>query len=159
MLFREVKRLGGTSVVLSTNVELRQDGIPYASRRAPDDPGVAVYFTRGKRQLVFCCDRWDKVEDNLWAVTKTIDAIRGIERWGSGDMVEAAFSGFQALAAPPTAPWWAILGVQPHYPTETIAATFTALARVHHPDRGGDGTRMAEINAAYEAFKRERGIA
>ena len=43
-LFDEIRRLGGSVPVLSTNVELRRDGLPYASRPEPDDSGAAVYF-------------------------------------------------------------------------------------------------------------------
>ena len=74
-LLRELKRLGAKGVVLSTNIELRQDGLPYAGRRQPDDVGVAVYFTHKGRQVCFACDRWDKIEDNIRAVTKTVEAI------------------------------------------------------------------------------------
>ncbi len=31
-------------VVISTNVELRMDGLPRSNRRPPEDSGVAVYF-------------------------------------------------------------------------------------------------------------------
>ena len=41
-LIWELKRLGARGMVLSTNVELRQDGLPYSNRRRPEDPGVAV---------------------------------------------------------------------------------------------------------------------
>jgi len=33
------------SIVISTNIKVRLDGLPYSSQHAPDDPGVAVYFT------------------------------------------------------------------------------------------------------------------
>jgi hypothetical protein len=31
--------------------------------------------------MCFACDRWDSVGDNVYAITKTIKALRGIERW------------------------------------------------------------------------------
>jgi hypothetical protein len=71
--------------------------LPYAKYKTPDDPGVAVYFELNGRSQVFACDKWDRVEDNLQAIRKTIEAIRGIERWGSSEMLNRIYKGFQAL--------------------------------------------------------------
>lgn len=79
-LFREIKLLGGTYVVLSSNLSLRRDGIPLAGQRQPTDKGVAVYFMRRGKQMAFSCDRWDKIEDNTRAVAKTIEAVRPSDR-------------------------------------------------------------------------------
>jgi hypothetical protein len=38
--------------------------------------------------MCLACDRWDKVQDNIYAIAMTIEPLRGIERWGSGSMVE-----------------------------------------------------------------------
>lgn len=67
------------SIVISTNMPLRNDGYPSASARAPSDPGVAVYFERKKKQVCFACDKYDAVWKNLRAIQKTIEALRGIE--------------------------------------------------------------------------------
>lgn len=158
-LFRELKRLGARSVVLSTNIELRQDGLPYANRRQPDDVGVAVYFMHKNRQVCFACDRWDRIEDNIRAVCKTVEAIRGIERWGTGDMVEAAFTGFAALPPNPhKRPWQDVLGVSSFATTERVRDAYRQLVMQHHPDRGGDTAKMAEINAAWDEFCKARNV-
>lgn len=160
-LFNELRMLGAKAVVLSSNLKLRQDGLPMANQSQPWDPGVAVYFTYKGKQVCFACDRWNKVEDNMQAVRHTIDALRGIARWGTGDMVDAAFSGFKALpyesiiTAPP---WWNVLGVESHTESEVVQARYRQLAMKHHPDRGGDQDLMSRINAAYESFKQERGV-
>lgn len=153
LLMREVRLLGGQKVILSTNIPLRNDGLPYANRTKIQDPGVAVYFTYKQKSMVFACDRWDRIEDNMRAVLKTIEAIRGIERWGASDMMERAFTGFMALAAPKTA-WWEILGIPQGSGPEAIKNAYRALSMIHHPDRGGDPAMMAKINEAYrEASK------
>jgi glycine/D-amino acid oxidase-like deaminating enzyme len=161
-LFHELELLKATRVVLSTNLKLRLDGLPMSGQRQPDDPGAAVYFHKGgtanNRQLCFACDRWDRVEDNIVAIAKTIEAIRGIDRWGTGDMVQAAFTGFQALPAPPvvtaTQAWWDVLGLPADSPKQTVEDRYTELARKYHPDRGGDPAKMAEVNAAIEDFRK-----
>lgn len=152
-LFAEVRRLGAKSVVLSTNIALRNDGIPYANQRQPDDTGVALYFIdkRGGRKC-FACDRWRKIEDNMHAIEMTIAALRGIERWGSGEDMEAAFSGFAALP-PSKRPWWEVLGVAHDARLDKAEQAYRVLSNIHHPDRGGDPKRMAEINAAFDDAK------
>ena len=69
--------LGAQRIVISTNAELRQDGFPYSNRRAPEDVGVAVYFTLEGRPYVLPCDKWERVADNLAAIAKHVEAKRG----------------------------------------------------------------------------------
>lgn len=147
-------------MILSTNVELRNDGLPYSGRRTPDDPGVAVFFRRKGKDLAFACDRWQAVEENMRAIADAIECIRMIERRGTGEMVDAAFDGFAALPAARTAvrKWWDVFGCQAHTPSDKVRERFRNLVLKHHPDRGGTGEEMAELNAAWEEFRRERGL-
>ena len=150
-LFAELRRLGATGIVLSTNIELRQDGLPYSNRRIPADPGVSVYFQYKKRPMVFACDQWRSPEENVRAICKTIEAIRGIERWGASDMLERAFSGFQALPQPETKKHWTeVLSLKSTASVEQITERMRELALKNHPDRGGDTHKMADINNAYQ---------
>ena len=107
-IVREVQLLVGKysklDVIISTNIPLRRDGLPLANYRTVDDTGVAVYFTYKKRQMCFACDRWLKIEDNMQAICKTIEALRGVARWGTGDMMEAAFTDLGHKA--PASCWW-----------------------------------------------------
>jgi hypothetical protein len=150
---RELRLLRARAVVLSTNVALRRDGLPLAGQRSPADSGVAVYFQSGGRPLCFACDRWAKVEDNLWAVAKTIDALRGIARWGTGDMVETAFAGFQALpAAAAGPPWHEVLGVDPGAAAAEVAEAIRRATLTRHPDRGGSPAAWHELQEALAAL-------
>jgi hypothetical protein len=150
-LLNELKLLRASRVIISTNVPLRRDGLPLAGQPQPKDPGVAVYFTRNGRQLCFACDRWDKVEDNLWAVAKTIDALRGVARWGTGDMIEAAFKGFRAL--PAAKPWHVVLGVPETATAEQIEEAYHRELRRRHPDTGGSADAFNELTAAMQQVK------
>lgn len=143
----EVERLGGSQLVITTNIELRRDGLPRSDRGAPRDPGVAVYFTYRKKSKCFACDRWESVGENIRAIGQTIGALRGIERWGSGSMIEQAMQGFTALPAPEQP--WQVLECAHDATAAAIEAAYKRLAARWHPDRpGGDPDRMARINSA-----------
>ena len=159
-LREEIRRLGGQYAILSTNIPLRQDGQPYANTRQPEDPGVAVYFTRKGKQMVFACDRWDRVVDNIIAIQKTIEALRGIERWGTGEMMEQAVNAFQALPPAAKGPrhWREVLNLPSQHASLTdVENQYRHLARVHHPDAGGNGDAMAELNHARDEARRALG--
>ena len=51
-LLVELKRLNATNIVISSNVETRQDGLPYARSKEPDDPGVARTGVRRHREAM-----------------------------------------------------------------------------------------------------------
>ena len=157
-LAAELQRLGAREVILSTNVPLRNDGMPYASARPPEDPGAAVYFTYKKNKMCFACDRWDRVQDNIQAIRHTIAALRGVARWGTGDMMEAAFKGFTALPAPSAIrTWWEVLGILPGLrPTRAaVEDIYRRLRSQYHPDKGGDPVKFHELQEAYDQAMRE----
>ncbi len=82
-VYDELDRLGASAPIVSSNIELRNDGLPYSNRRTPRDAGVAVYFALDGRQQCIPCDRWGSVEENARAIWKSIEALRGLERWGA----------------------------------------------------------------------------
>jgi len=45
---------------------------------------------------------------------------------------------------------WRILGVNPKTTPEELKAAYRKLAAIHHPDRGGDKDKFAEIQEAYD---------
>lgn len=146
-LVQEITRLGGKNLIISSNLELRNDGLPRAAQRAPSDPGVAVYFYLQGEQKCMACDRWNSVEHNLWAIVKSIEAIRGLERWGSKDMVDAAFRGFQALPAPMTTE---VRYFDDLTTSEEIRMRMHTLAKKLHPDMGGNAEEFAAMIRQYE---------
>lgn len=141
----ELDRLGARYVTLSTNLETRLDGQPRSNQAEPADPGVAVYFRLDGKDIVLACDKWDRVADNIAAVAKHIDAIRGMDRWGVGS-TRQAFAGYEALPAPEQ--WWQVLGLSERAGREDIKAAYRQKAREAHPDQGGSDAAMARLNAA-----------
>lgn len=150
----ELSRLGASDPFVTTNIRLNRSGWPDSKAPRPDDVGVAVYFTREEVEICFPCDKWLTVADNLHAVELTIAAIRGIERWGAKEMMDAAFKGYAALPETSNAAavaWWSVLEVDPNATAEQIHGAYRKLARRLHPDMAtGDVEQFKLINLAYE---------
>lgn len=160
-LLNQIKLLGGAPgrTVISSNVALRQDGQPYAEalRRTPDDPGVAIYFVLKGKPFAMARDHYLTPHENMHALGHAIEHMRGLERHGGAHMVDRAFSGFTALPPPsPGKGWWEVLGIARSSSREEIIAAHRKVAMEHHPDRGGDADKAAEINAARDAALAEK---
>jgi hypothetical protein len=135
------------SVVISSNLALRNDGLPRSNQGEPADPGVAVYWGNGQSARCIAVDKYDRVADNLAAIAATLEAMRAIERHGGAAILARAFTGFVALPAPEQP--WQTLGLTTSHPTrEQVDEAYRRLAMKHHPDRGGSPEEMARINAA-----------
>jgi len=141
----ELDRLGARYVTLSTNLELRLDGQPRSGQSEPGDTGAAVYFRLDDKPIALACDKWDRVADNIAAIAKHIEAMRGMDRWGVGT-AKQAFAGYEQLPAPEQ--WWQVLGVSQHASQAEVDAAYRRRAREAHPDTGGSDAAMARLNAA-----------
>lgn len=148
-MYEELSRLDARDIIVSADQPLNKDGTPTA-RRTWGDPGIAVYFKRKGKDVVLACDQYAHPHENMRAIGKTIEAMRGIDRWGASDMLDRAFTGFQALAAPEQ--WWQVLGFTNANATRAdIAVAYRKLAMAAHPDHGGSDSAMARLNAARDA--------
>lgn len=156
----ELTRLGASApVIISTNLRTRLDGLPAGGQAEPSDPGVAVYFLLNGVETCVAIDRFTRVADNLRAVARTIEALRGIERWGGASLLATAFTGFQGLPAPGETSepaWWVTLGVDENAAQETIEAAGRRLVAAHHPDKGGDAEEFKRVVAAWNAGRQAR---
>lgn len=165
LVLAEINRLNGRawdysdeSVVISTNLRLRQDGLPRGDQSEPTDTAAAVYFTlrfprNGKwfeRPCVLTCDKWTKVSWNLTAIGKDIEAQRARERWGCTNL-EQSFRGYLAIPERCGGPsWWELLKVPSAAGPEVIQAAYKARAKTSHPDVGGNAEEWARLQEAYE---------
>jgi hypothetical protein len=153
-MLAELERLGASKVIITTNQPVNRDGSLSMARRIIFDMGVAIYFKRNGRDTVLACDQYWEIHDNIRAIGKTIEAMRGIERWGASDMLDRAFTGFEAL--PPPEEWWRVLGVSPAATREDIRLAYRELAKGAHPDAGGTDAALMRILNARDAGFRER---
>jgi hypothetical protein len=154
-LDQELERLHAASIVLSTNLRVKLNGLPYGAQKEPDDTGAACYFAIEGKPVVLACDKWDAVADNIYAIAMHIDAMRGMDRWGVGNL-DRAFTGYAAL--PPAGAqqtWWQVLGLtsdlaemDKQAATSHIHIAYRGKARTAHPDAGGSDEAMSRLNVA-----------
>lgn len=163
----ELSRINGSNAVVTSNVQLNSRGVPdgRSSNGAIEDPGVAVWWMeRGGVERVMACDRWRTPGENLRGIAKSLEALRGIERWGASQIVERAFAGFAALPAAGETivkpEWWEVLDIEPklfEIGAENLFAIvqskYKKLSASAHPDRGGTVDQMTALNEAYELAK------
>lgn len=156
-MLAEIEMMGGSEVVLTTDMRVKRDGSFFARDLAggPIDSGIAVYFVRKGVRVCFCCDRYARLWENMRAIGLTVNAMRAIERHGTAEMLDRAFTGFAALPAPGAADWWTILGVSRDATVDQISAAYKAKAR--ELGASGNDAARAELNVARDKAIKERG--
>lgn len=170
-VLRLAKRLGGRRIVITSNLPVRADGLPYANSAEPADPAIAVWWVQSGNEQVMACDRWSRTRDNMHAIELSLEALLGLGRWGTTQIVERAFAGFAALppgpepnlppSTPAPRPWRTVLdlevmtGVSRALQLDMARGQYKRLARTAHPDVGGSDAAMAELNLALEAAEKE----
>jgi hypothetical protein len=157
-VIRNLQLMRGDRIVITSNLPCRNDGLPYANASEPADHGIAVYWRQARNgeysEQVIACDRWNRTRDNLHAIELSLEALRGLSRWGTSQIVERAVAGFKAL--PPTGQEWRAVFPGCHTLDE-VKLRFRQLAADAHPDRGGGEVEMQRLNSAYSAAKAELG--
>lgn len=138
------------NIIISSDLRLRLDGLPISSQRQPEEKGVAVWWRpneESKDYRVIALNKYDRIGDNLYAIGKTLEAMRSIERWGSGEILERTFTGFTALPYL-SGSWREVLDYYGGNLAEAERAYKTARSGAH-PDHGGTSERFGEVNVAW----------
>lgn len=147
----ELERFGAKNVVVSSNIPTRQDGTPYRdglTEKMPD-PGIAVYFNKGKRLVCLPCDSYLRPWENVRAVGLSVAAFRSMERHGAHQVLDQAFEGFTALPSPDQASetkskgWWVVLGV-------SSSASKSMIIEAYRDECRKRGGATVELNQAKE---------
>ena len=106
LLENELRCLSAKDVLLSAWIipsrgQIRKDGWPSASAKAAA-PGVILSFNSRGKLREFAADQYLDFSDNLYAIAKILEALRGIDRWGgaSSGKQYAGFAPVAVVAAP-----------------------------------------------------------
>jgi hypothetical protein len=161
-VLKELRAIGvrPDAVSISSNLQLRNDGLPLASQSNPADPGVAVWWQHKGKQHVVAIDNFFRAADNLYAIAKTLEAMRGIKRWGSGEILERTYASMTpALPNLGTQPWYDVFKVKADAPREEVEAVYKRMRVMAHPDKPtGDEALFKRIMQAWYEFCHERSL-
>lgn len=126
---------------------------------------VDIIFDRGGKRYVFRCDTYERQLDNYRAAQLCIEYLyRALEAYGVSSSEESLFDkffdnlflGFEArpdddvLMLGHQGAWYEILGVKPEASRRDVINAYKSLAKVHHPDTGGDKETFIKLRKAYE---------
>lgn len=137
------------------------------------DPAVAVYFDRAGKRYISKCSTWPHYLDNLRAAQLAIEYTYriaesygvdfGQEKGHNQDLFDRLFVALEAPLDPNILllgggrDWWDVLGVSSTATKAEIVNAYRALAKVHHPDTGGDAADFQRLRSAYEEGIRKLG--
>ena len=156
-MLAELERLGAKHVVITSNLMTKKDGGFYARQARIDDPGIVAYFELKGNQKAMACDKWDLPEHNIWAIYLSVQAIRGLERWGGSDFLDGLFSGFKALPGPDDV----IVPETNHFDgvrdLSELNKRYRQLVKEFHPDVGGSPDEFNAMRRQYEVCKKRMG--
>jgi len=124
-----------------------------------------IVFDRDGQRYIFRCDRYQDALDNMRAAQLTITYLwRALEEYGVqsetedfGQLFSQFFLGFSVMPDDSTLllsdgsqEWHEVLGIEPDAEKVAIINAYRALARIYHPDAGGDPAMFRRLREAYE---------
>jgi hypothetical protein len=77
-----------------------------------------------------------------------------LERFADADTPRGTRTCGKAPTRPAGSDHFTTLHLLPSAPAALVDAAFRCLAKIHHPDVGGDATRMRELTEAHDALSR-----
>lgn len=131
-----------------------------------------IRFDRSGTRFVFRCAKYAHPTDNFRAAQRAISLIfQAMEESGVtsnenrfAETLGQFFAGWAAtpddsvLALPSGGrDWWEVLGISKTPTRAEVRNAYLALARVHHPDQGGDPEAFKRVRAAYDEALRAVG--
>lgn len=124
---------------------------------------VEVIFDRDGKRYTKKCSKWEHSIDNLRAIGLSIEYLyRAVEIYGIesqeefNNLFNSTFIGIEAtpddsaLMLGYDSEWWSILGINKDATKEEIRNGYKAMARIHHPDAGGNPEQFQKVRKAYE---------
>lgn len=136
------------------------------------DPAVTILFDRAGKRYTSRCATWPNHLDNLRAAQLAIEYTYRIgeaygvdfdqQRGHNQDLFDRLFAALEAPLDPNVlllgsgSNWYDVLGVSPQATKAEIINAYKALAKVHHPDVGGNSSDFQRLRAAYEEAIRDK---
>ncbi len=124
---------------------------------------VEVIFDRNGKRYTKKCSKWENSLDNLRAIQLSIEYLyRAMEIYGIesqeefNNLFNQMFIGIEAtpddsiLKIGNENNCWKILKIKKESSKDEIQNAYKAMARIHHPDMGGDAEQFKKLKKAYD---------
>lgn len=168
LLNTELLKLGANEVVIEADFresDIRLDGMPRASARQPDFPGVRIAFESKHGPLKYETDSCVFWQHNVRSIALGLEALRAVDRYGITSRAEQ-YTGFKALPGGPRVTFTSAAEALTWLRSEEclgivggglMAAkqAYRMAVRNHHPDAGGSPAMWARVNAAHQILVEE----
>lgn len=151
--------------VYTGNQHTKSNGLPLADAN-PDDPGVALKWTKDGEVYAVGCDEYISLFDNVREVYLWLRETRK----RSDRPVQTGSSSFAAAKLPPgedsehetevaVEDPYEVLGVPEEQPLAVIESAYEHKRKRVHPDQGGTNEEFIRVQKAWEQIQSERGDA
>lgn len=150
-----LRRMGVKKAHLSGAWRIGVNGNVLPSSYSFSGPAVLEYERRQGNEIktiVIAIDEYGRVWENLWAIHKTLEAMRTIERHAGNAVARQAETGFASL---PSSDCWTILGISKTDDISMIERAYRKMAKEYHPDtpRGSEQAFRRLVDAYEEAIR------
>lgn len=168
LLTKEIENLDGDHIVFQIAVPetcIRLDGGIKASSRDPEHPGVIISFDSKHGPLSYFTDIFLEFQDNVRAIALALEALRAVDRYGVNK--GAQYKGYKQLPAQGetgegrehiktkeqaaeffTAHMPQVTKEQMVSSSWMFDAAYKHLAKLFHPDKGGDEDTWIDLQDA-----------
>ncbi len=163
-LNEEITAFDPQAALLSTDIE----NIHNPRNRHPlgTRSGVCLHMKLGNRSYIFACDRWQKLEHNLYVLHLTLRQLRNMDKWGIASLEEMLkpfeaggrekFLAREESASEPGSEWMHVMGLGPTATLEDAVAIYHRRAkRIGNTDSEALSQLNAAMNEARQALKTE----
>jgi hypothetical protein len=170
LLTSELRHLGAKDRELLVAIrpeDFRLDGKPRANAKQ-EHPGVILSFDAKVGHLSYAVDTFDRWQDNVRGIAKSLEALRMVDRYGTTKHGEQ-YRGFMAIEAAAAPSGFATVDEALHFigilaqaepdraNARAVRAVMRAAQRAAHPDADGDAATFQRVSLA-EAKLREEGL-
>ena len=159
------RRFSAQESTVKSNLRTTMNKIEATSLKIETDEmggEVKVIFDRNGKRYVKRCNKWEYALDNLRAIQLSIEYLyRAVEVYGvEGEEFDTVFNSiFIGIEATPDDSvlmignqdnWYEVLGVDINSTKNEIMNAYRSLAKIHHPDVGGNTDTFQKLRKAYE---------
>jgi hypothetical protein len=125
------------------------------NQKASIDPRVVVEFDLDGKPYSIACDRYTSAAQNLCAIAAVIEGFRTNERHDvlTIHQLMQSVSALPATSSAKVRGWWEVLALPRNAPREDIETKYKELARVRHPDAGGNDQEWHELQEAIKTAR------